>query len=89
MGLFKETKIMAAVEASINLVLSIILVHYYGIEGVLFATIVAFILTNFWYYPYLIYTKLFNKGIAEYMIKMLSNIIIILFLIYAGSHLYQ
>lgn len=88
MGLFKETKIMAAIEAGINLVLSLIFCHYWGIEGVLIATVIAFILTNFWYYPYVIYKKLFDKGITEYMFKIFSNLLIVIALIYVGLHLY-
>lgn len=88
MGLFKETKIMAAVEAGINLVLSLMLVHSMGIVGVLLATVIAFMLTNFWYYPHVIYSKLFDKNIVEYMIKIFPNVIIILMMVYIGNYLY-
>jgi len=88
MGLFKETKVMAMVEAIINLVLSLILVHRMGLEGVLLATIIAFILTNFWYYPFVIYKKLFNHGIMNYMLKMGANIIITICIIYTSAYLY-
>lgn len=78
MGLFKETKVMAAVEALLNLILSLILVKFLGLNGVLIGTIIAFLATNFWYFPYVIYKKLFNIGILEYMLKLLLNIILVL-----------
>ena len=40
-GLYKESKWFSAVEGIVNLVLSIILVRYWGIEGILFATVFA------------------------------------------------
>lgn len=40
-GLYKESKWFSFWEGIINLVLSIILVHYWGIEGILFATVFA------------------------------------------------
>lgn len=88
MGLFKETKTMAAIEACINLVLSLILVHYYGLNGVLIATIISFLITAFWYYPYIIYKNLFNECILKYMKKIFSSVMVILFLVYLGSYIY-
>ena len=88
MGLFKETKVMAMVEALINLILSLILVHSMGLEGVLLATVIAFLLTNFWYYPYLIYKKLFNEGIFNYLLKISFNVAIIFLMIYIGTYIY-
>jgi len=89
MGLFKETKIMAMVEALINLVLSIILVNIMGINGVLIGTVASFLLTNFWYYPYIIYKKLFNESIFQYITKTSFNIIIIIITILILTPVYN
>lgn len=40
-GLYKESKWFSCAEGIVNLVLSIILVRYWGIEGILFATVFA------------------------------------------------
>ncbi|WP_415928833.1 lipopolysaccharide biosynthesis protein [Zhenpiania hominis] len=42
-GMFKETQGRALIEMTINLLLSLVLIHPFGIHGVLFATIVALI----------------------------------------------
>jgi len=60
-GLYKELQLVSIAEGVINLVLSFLLVHDYGITGVLVASVVATLLTNFWYFPLLLYKKIFNK----------------------------
>ncbi len=40
-GLYKESKWFSFREGIVNLILSMILVHFYGIEGILFATVFA------------------------------------------------
>lgn len=45
-GHYKETQYRAVVEASINIIFSIILVSYYGLYGILLGTILAYIYRN-------------------------------------------
>lgn len=42
-GLFKETKIATIIEAIINLIISILLVHKFGLVGVLLGTVISFL----------------------------------------------
>ncbi len=49
----KEVTIARIVEAIINIVLSIWLIQSYGLNGVALATLMAAILTSFWYVPYI------------------------------------
>lgn len=88
MGLFKETKIMAAIEAAINLGLSLLLVKRYGIEGVLIATVIAFTLTSLWYYPYFIYNRVFNEKPWNYFLKLFLNTIVTFGLIIILKYVY-
>lgn len=71
-GLYKELQAVSIAEGVINLVLSFILVHDYGITGVLVASVIATLVTNFWYFPLLLYKKIFNKtmwlDIGKYII---------------------
>lgn len=71
-GLYKELQAVSIAEGVINLGLSFLLVHKYGITGVLVASVVATLLTNFWYFPLLLYKKIFNKkmwlDIAKYLV---------------------
>ncbi|MDW7657500.1 MAG: polysaccharide biosynthesis C-terminal domain-containing protein [Bacillota bacterium] len=45
-GLFKETKPAAYIEMLINLMLTLVLVHFFGITGVLAATVVAYLVSD-------------------------------------------
>lgn len=62
-GLYKELQIVSIAEAVINLVLSYILVQNYGIAGVLVASVIATLATNFWYFPLLLYRQIFDKNL--------------------------
>lgn len=89
LGLFKETKIMVGIEALLNIILSIILVNIIGFDGVLIGTIVAFVLTNAWYLPYVVYKKLFDKeGLKLYMVKIIVNIVLTFIFIYLFQFIY-
>lgn len=68
-GLYKELQMVSIAEAVINLGLSLALVKKYGIAGVLVASVVATLLTNFWYFPLLLYRKIFNKSLWLDMLK--------------------
>lgn len=60
-ALYKELQIVSVAEAVINLLLSFMLVKRYGICGVLVATVIATLLTNFWYFPLYLYKKVFDR----------------------------
>lgn len=67
-GLFVCDKIRPVIEASINIVVSIILAKMMGIAGVFIGTIVSHICTVFWREPYLLYKYEFKRGMKEYWI---------------------
>ena len=71
-GLYKELQMVSVAEAVINLVLSFVLVQNYGITGVLIASVVATLATNFWYFPLLLYRRIFAKSlwldVAKYIL---------------------
>lgn len=75
-GLFKKTKYLFSVTALINLILSIIFGKKYGMFGILLATAIARILTNFWYEPFVLYKYVFKQKFLTY-IKRLSMFMII------------
>ncbi|MDB5023998.1 MAG: hypothetical protein JWP78_1753, partial [Mucilaginibacter sp.] len=86
-GIAKRISIIALIEAGINLSLSIFFVKWYGIKGVIIATIIGGALTSFWYIPYLA-IKHFGANILSYSVSVLKPIIIcsvfdlILYIIY-------
>lgn len=52
--------------AIVNLVSSIILVHYLGVAGVFLGTIVGSLLTADWYRPVVIYKHVFHTSVLQY-----------------------
>lgn len=84
-GWFKETKNMLIYEAIINVVLSIVFVKYFGVLGVVSATVISTLLTKFFMLPNFIYKKQFNKKANKYysnFLKDLLFLVLITFLVY-------
>lgn len=60
-GLYKELQVVSIAESILNVGLSLIMVKMYGITGVLLATVISTLLTNFWYFPFYLYKRVFDK----------------------------
>lgn len=71
-GLFKETRFCPLIEAFVNLVLSLILVQYMGIPGVLCATFISYIIGNYLLKPRIIFRSVFEQNSLTYYIKNLG-----------------
>lgn len=65
-GLFVQTKYLALIQAVLNLGISILLVKYCGILGVLLGTLLSCLLTQIWYEPFIIYKSVFKRNVLEY-----------------------
>lgn len=65
-GLFAKDKIRPFIEATLNLLISIVLAKTYGIAGVFIGTIVSTLLTSWWREPYILFRFLFKRSIWEY-----------------------
>lgn len=76
-GLYKELQLVSVAEAVINLGLSLCLVKKYGIAGVLVASVISTILTNFWYFPLLLYRKVFDKSLWLDMLKYMLTVMVV------------
>lgn len=85
-GLFKETRMLPVVESVVNLTFSLILLKYLGVAGVLIATFIAYLASDYFIRPIIIYNKLFERSCKEYYIKNVFFIvtIIINYIICAG-----
>ena len=59
-GLFKKTKYLSMLTAILNLFFSIVLGLKFGLCGIIGATSLSRILTNFWYEPYILFNNYFN-----------------------------
>lgn len=70
---------IALVAGALNVLISLILVRYVGIWGVALGTMIAQMLTNNWYAPYLTF-KHFGISINVYFIKVVFPVVCILIL---------
>lgn len=70
-GLFVQGRWRPIISAMINFILSFILADYLGIAGIILATIIARVVTNLWFDPYIIYKKGWNKLPTSYYKKFL------------------
>ena len=67
-GLYKETKFCAIVDTCINLTLSLTLVHFIGISGVLFATAFAVFVAEYILKTIVVHKNIFNRSPMPYFI---------------------
>lgn len=77
LGLFHYGRFLQLITAVLNVLLSIILGNVFGVEGILFATFIARLLTNLWYDPYAVFTYGFNKSCKSYIVKYIQYLIIL------------
>ena len=75
-GLYKETKHCAIVDASINLVLSLTLVHFIGIPGVLLATAISVLVAEYGLKAIVVHKHCFNRSSFDYFVKNIKFFII-------------
>lgn len=65
-GLFEQFKILPLFEASINLLVSLILGKFLGLTGIILGTIISYLLIPFWVHPFVVYKHIFAENIKEY-----------------------
>ena len=88
-GLFKQTQNTAIIDMILNLVLSIVLINYLGIVGILLATIIAHIISNFIMKPRIIFKNLYKETTTEYYKQSLFFIAVYALLIFSQYFLYK
>lgn len=76
-GKFRQVKNFVLLEIVINLILSLILVHFMGISGVLLATIISLILADFLTKPKVIFKEIFCRDCKKYYFHVIINFIVI------------
>lgn len=74
-GLFNQTKCVMIYTAIINIILSIIFGKVWGLFGILFATFISRLATNFWFEPIKLYKHYFNRSAKGYFINQIINAI--------------
>ena len=75
-GLFKQAKNNAYLLAIVKVVLSMILIQFWGITGVLLATLIAYWVVDFLYNPTLVYKEVFKLNPLRYYKMTFSRLLI-------------
>ena len=86
-GLYKETKFCAITDTIINLVLSLTLVHFIGIAGVLFATAFSVFVSEYILKTIVVHKHVFNKDPMNYFINNIKFFIIFVIDLIGGSYI--
>ena len=78
-GLFKETLVCVWTEVIINLVLSIVLVRYIGILGLVLGTLISMVIGEFIICPHILNKHIFKNKISKYYIDCLLFAVLLTF----------
>lgn len=70
-GLFVQGKYRALISAAVNVLFSILLVHYMGISGVILATVISRVFVSAWYDPYVLYKHFFKSSVGKYYLRVI------------------
>lgn len=84
-GIFYEDRISPLIEATTNLVISIILVNKFGIAGVFVGTIVSGLVAPFWITPFFLYKNVFKMSFKYYFKDMAYYFGILLICVLGGE----
>lgn len=76
MGLFVYGKMRPIISAVINIVASVILGKKFGLEGILWGTIIARSTTNVWFDPYIVFKKGLDASPKHYFFDYLIKLVI-------------
>ena len=75
-GEFYKDRFAPLVEGGINLIISIILVQYMGVAGVMIGTLISNITVIFWTQPAITYKYVFKKPLIEYFKRYFKYLLI-------------
>ena len=78
MGLFVYGKMRPVISAVINIVASVILGRKFGLEGILWGTIIARVTTNVWFDPYIVFRKGLESSPKHYYVDYLLKFLLFL-----------
>lgn len=78
-GLFWKGKLRPVFSAISNIILSVIFVQWWGIFGVLLASVVSRMITTWWFDPYLVYKNALDESPKSYYVNYFKYIFVVLF----------
>ena len=75
-GVYDQDKYIPILQSIVNIVVSVVLVQYIGILGVVLGTLISNILLPCWNRPYIIYKYVFDSSPKEYYKNYIKNIFV-------------
>lgn len=75
-AVFKYDVYKPFVESVLNIVLSLVLLRWFGINGVILGTILSAVLSGLWIEPRTLYKKYFKANVMEYYFKYLAMLLL-------------
>jgi len=75
-GLLSQDKYRPILEVVVNLVLSIVLAKFIGVNGIIVGTIVSMVVGPIITEPYVVYKHLFKENVFKYYIRYICNLIV-------------
>lgn len=75
-GIFRETQYITAVTAIINVVLSLVGGYFWGMFGIIMATVISRLLYAWWKEPIILFNKYFNKSSKQYYMVYIARFIL-------------
>ncbi|MBL8030757.1 MAG: polysaccharide transporter [Candidatus Doudnabacteria bacterium] len=65
-GIFYEDRFVPLIESVVNIGMSILLLHFFGLAGVFLGTLCSSLALHLYSYPHFVYTRLFKKTYGDY-----------------------
>lgn len=72
-GLYQKVKYVLVATAVVNIICSLVLGRYFGIAGIVAATVIARLSTYFWYEPVILFHDCFRKKVWIYYLGHVKN----------------
>ena len=86
-GIWREDRIVPLIEAGLNILFSLIFVHYFGLTGVFLGTIVSGFALWFYSYPKYVYKKIFNRTYFNYAKETLGYFFMFIIILIFSNNL--
>lgn len=74
-GLYAKIRYIMFSTAVLNIILSVLLGHWIGLAGIVFASALSRLMTYIWYEPYLLFKEYFNRSVIIFYKKIASNVL--------------
>ena len=75
MGMFKQVKFLMPITATLNLVFSVVLGLKFGVPGILIATVLSKIVSQYWYEPKILFRERFHMHGSVFFLAQMRQIL--------------